>query len=186
MNYFLIILIILFYIFFFLRAFFLSKTIGKNIKAKNLLLNTSLILAGISSIIFLIHLIFPSIGIYLFIIYYSDLLSIIGTILITAGLIISSVASLSLGKSWRIGVNENKKTKLITNGIYKISRNPYFLSYDFVLIGMVFYLISPVLIIPVLITIILFHLMILKEEKYLESKHQDSYRKYKKEVRRYI
>ncbi len=83
-------------------------------------------------------------------------------------------------------MDENEKTELITGGIYKFSRNPYFLSYDLVLIGMVFCLLSPFLILSVLITIVLFHMMILKEESYLENKHQEQYRKYKKEVGRYL
>lgn len=165
MNYLLIVLIFLFNIFFFLRAFLLSKSIGKTIKAKNLLVNASIIFAGISTIIFLAHLIFPGSDRYLFIIYSSELLTITGSILIAIGLILSSTASLSIGKSWRIGVDENEKTDLITKGIYKISRNPYFFSYDLVLTGMFFCVISPILITSALVTIILFHLMILKRRK---------------------
>jgi protein-S-isoprenylcysteine O-methyltransferase Ste14 len=146
----------------------------------------SIILAGLSSVIFLGYLSAPPISEYLLILFSSNLLTIIGSVLITLGLIMSTVASITLKKSWRIGIDENKKTELITNGIYKISRNPYFLSYDLVLIGMVFCLLSPFLILAVLITIVLFHLMILKEENYLEKQHQDNYRQYKKEVRRYI
>jgi protein-S-isoprenylcysteine O-methyltransferase Ste14 len=169
-----------------MRAFFLSKSIGKNIKANNSIVNISIISAGITSVIFLIYLSIPQISEYLIIIYSSNLLTIIGSILITIGLLTSSIASLTLKKSWRIGVDDNEKTELIAEGIYKISRNPYFLSYDFVLMGMIFCLLSPFLIIPALITIALFHLMILKEEVYLENQHHDNYRKYKKEVRRYI
>jgi protein-S-isoprenylcysteine O-methyltransferase Ste14 len=109
-----------------------------------------------------------------------------GSVFITLGLIASTVASLTLKKSWRIGVEQNEKTELITAGIYKFSRNSYFLSYDLVLVGMVFGLWSPFLILPVLITIMLFHPMMLKEEKYLENKHQGNYIRYKREVRRYF
>lgn len=186
MRYFLITLILLFYLFFFIRAWALSKSLGKNIKAKSPLLNISIVLAGLSSLLFLSYLIVPSIGQHLVILFSASFLATIGSVLIALGLITSTVASLTLKKSWRIGVNENEKTELITNGIYKFSRNPYFLSYDFVLIGMVFCLGSPFLILPVLITIMLFHLMILKEENYLENKHQENYLRYKSEVRRYF
>ena len=186
MRYFLITLILLFYIFFFIRSFTLSKSLGKNIKAKSPLLNISIVLAGLSSVIFLAYLTVPPISEYLIILFSSNFLTIMGSVFITLGLITSTVASLTLKKSWRIGVDENEKTELITDGIYRFSRNPYFLSYDFVLIGMVFCLWSPFLILPVLITIMLFHLMILKEEKYLENKHQENYSRYKREVRRYF
>ncbi len=186
MRYFLLILVLLFYLFFFLRALILSKSLGKNIKAKSPLLNFSIIMVGLSSVIFLANLISPSISKYLLIFFSSEFLTTVGSVLITLGLITSTIASLTLKRSWRIGVDENEKTELITNGIYRFSRNPYFLSYDFVLIGMIFCLLSPFLILPSLITIGLFHLMILKEEQYLENKHQEKYRRYKKEVRRYF
>jgi protein-S-isoprenylcysteine O-methyltransferase Ste14 len=123
---------------------------------------------------------------YLFVLFYSSSLKLFGAGLIFIGLILSSIASLSLGKSWRIGIDDKEKTDLVTDGIYRISRNPYFLSYDIVLIGMVLCLLSVILIITASITIVLFHVMILREEKYLESNHGESYLKYKKEVRRYI
>lgn len=186
MRFLLITLILLFYIFFFTRAYTLSKSLGKNIRAKNRLVNISIITAAISTILFLWYLIFPQNIDFLFILYSSDTLTIIGSILIIIGLITSSIASLSLKKSWRIGIDESMKTELITSGIYKFSRNPYFLSYDSVLIGMFFCLLSPLLIISALITILFFHLMILKEEKHLEEQHGESYKKYKNEVRRYI
>lgn len=186
MSYYLITLIIIFYIFFFIRAFILSRSLGKNIKANNFIVNISIISAGITSIIFLTYLTIPKFSEYLIVYYSSNLLTIIGSIFITIGLLTSSIASLTLKKSWRIGVDDTEKTELITNGIYKISRNPYFLSYDFVLIGMICCLVTPFIIISAIITIALFHLMILKEEVYLKNKHQDNYRKYKNNVRRYI
>jgi protein-S-isoprenylcysteine O-methyltransferase Ste14 len=186
MKYYLITLIILFYIFFFTRAFLLSKSLGKNIKANNGLVNTSIFFAGITAILFIAYLLMPQIGEQLIIFYSSDILTIIGSILITIGLAACCIASMTLKKSWRIGVNEKEKTELITDGIYRISRNPYFASYDLVLLGMVLCLLSPLFIIPVFITMVLFHLMILKEETHLEKQHREKYRKYKKEVRRYI
>ena len=186
MRCFLIFLIFTFYLFFFIRAYLLSKQLGKSVKAKNLLVNSSVFFAGLSSVIFLICLLFPKAEKYLFIIGFSPVLEIIGVFLISLGLILNIVSSLSMKKSWRIGVKENEKTELIKTGLYKISRNPYFLSYDFVLIGMVFSLLSPILFLTVIITITLFHFMILKEEEYLENLHGDNYIEYKKRVRRYI
>ncbi len=162
----------------------LSRALGKSIKAKNTLVNSSIFFAGVASVIFLVHLIFTEMNFYVFI--QSDVLMWIGSLLIILGLIFSSIASLSLKNSWRIGVNQQEDTELITGGIFKYSRNPYFLSYDVVLTGMVFCMPSPVLLLPVLISIILFHQMILREEKYLSSKHGDKYEQYRKEVRRYI
>ncbi len=186
MRFLLITLILLFYIFFFIRAYTLSKSLGTKIKAENLLLNASIFFAGISSVIFLVYLFFPITGKYFIVLYSSDLLTLSGSVVIALGLVASCAASLSLKNSWRIGINEDEKTELITGGIYRFSRNPYFLSYDLVLAGMVLSMISPVLIATFLITVIMFHKMILNEEEYLERHHGISYREYKEAVRRYI
>jgi len=186
MKYLLIALIVVFYIFFFIRAYTLSKALGKSIKAENRLLNSSIFFAGISSVIFLGYLLFPQTGAYFYIFSESEIMMSAGTILIIIGLAASTIASLNLKKSWRIGVDESEKTELFTNGIYSLSRNPYFLSYDLVLAVMLFCLLSPFLILTALITIILFHLMVLKEEKYLEKQHKENYSRYKQKVRRYL
>jgi protein-S-isoprenylcysteine O-methyltransferase Ste14 len=179
-------LILLFYVFFFSRAILLKKKIGKSIKANDLILNIAILCAGISSILFIFQKIIPNFEKYLLSISNFSYNEIVGTILIATGLIFSTIASLNLGNSWRVGVNEQEKTSLVTNGIYKISRNPYFLFYDIVLIGISLSSFSIIIMIFSLTTIILFHLLILKEEKYLESIHGNEYKKYRKETRRYI
>ncbi|MCG8572944.1 MAG: isoprenylcysteine carboxylmethyltransferase family protein [Spirochaetes bacterium] len=186
MRIYLIIVILLFNLFFFIRAFLLSKSLGQNIKAKNLLLHLAIFFAGSASILFLLYLVLPRFYFFWFKIFQSSVLEMIGAILITGGIVFSSIASLSLKNSWRIGFDRSEKTELITNGIYGLSRNPYFLAYDFVLLGMVYYSLSLLIMVPVLLTIILFHLMILKEEQFLEQTHGDIYIDYKNKVRRYI
>ena len=36
---------------------------------------------------------------------------------------------------WRAGISETDKTELVTEGIYQISRNPAFLGFDLLYIG---------------------------------------------------
>jgi protein-S-isoprenylcysteine O-methyltransferase Ste14 len=186
MRYISISLIILFYIFFFSRAIILKRKIGKSIKANDLILNIAILSAGISSLLYILQKAVPYFKEYLFVVANIYYIEIMKTILIATGLIFSSIASLNLGNSWRVGVNKQEKTSLVTTGIYKISRNPYFFFYDIVLIGLSLSSFSIVVMILSVTTIILFHLLILKEENYLESVHADEYNKYRKETRRYI
>lgn len=186
MKYISISLIILFYVFFFLRAIFLSRKIGKSIKSKDFVLNIAILSAAISSIIFILQQTVPGFEKYALPISNSIILEIIGTFLIGIGLIFSTVASLNLGRSWRVGVDISEKTELVTSGIYKFSRNPYFLFYDMVLIGLSLSSQSILVIAFSVITIIMFHVLIIKEEKYLENMHGVNYRNYKKQTRRYI
>lgn len=47
--------------------------------------------------------------------------------------------------SWRAGIAENDKTEIVTSGIYQISRNPAFLGFDCVYIGLMLMFFKPIL-----------------------------------------
>lgn len=42
---------------------------------------------------------------------------------------------LNMRDSWRVGVSKTDRTELVTSGIYQISRNPAFLGFDLLYIG---------------------------------------------------
>ena len=79
-------------------------------------------------------------------------------------------AVISMKDSWRVGVAEDEKDrKLITSGIYKFSRNPAFLAFDLLYIGIVLMYCNIPLIICTLAALVIFHLQILSEEKFLKE-----------------
>jgi len=106
------------------------------------------------------------------------------------GMVISafvSGASLTgLKDSWRVGVIEEQQTKLVTSGIYKYTRNPYFSSYLLMFLSYAVLLQNAVLLACFIVALILVHKMILKEEKYLYSVHGESFLAYKKVTPRYL
>ena len=51
------------------------------------------------------------------------------------GVTVFIVAVITMRDSWRAGVSKTEKTKLVTNGIFRISRNPAFLGFDLLYIG---------------------------------------------------
>ncbi len=110
----------------------------------------------------------------------------IGLILISAGFILGVMSLIAMKKSWRVGIRYDQKTELITTGIYRISRNPYFLSYNIMIFGYLLLYPSILLVFLYLILAIDFHFMILEEEKYLQSVHGEDYLNYKKKVNRYL
>ncbi len=64
------------------------------------------------------------------IIAYSGLaLSIVGTALVL-------VAQMTMGDSWRIGVDEDERTALVTHGVFSLIRNPIFTSMFVVVAGL--------------------------------------------------
>jgi protein-S-isoprenylcysteine O-methyltransferase Ste14 len=78
-------------------------------------------------------------------------------------------------------------TYLVTTGVYKISRNPAYLSLVLLYIGISFLINSIwilILILPANYSVQKF--CIEREEKYLESKFGNQYLNYKKQVRRWL
>lgn len=109
-----------------------------------------------------------------------------GIILSVLGTGIFIIAMLTMQDSWRAGIPSKDKTKLIISGIYKVSRNPAFLGFDLVYIGIGIAFFNPILAIISVITMVLMHFQILEEEKFLAHAFGEEYKRYKKHVGRYL
>jgi len=160
-----------------------TKKISEIILEK-ILLPLALFINFIFTIITALHIKLPSvISNYLITIIW---IKYIGIMFCYIGLIIFLFALISFGKSWRIGIDENNSNELITNGMFKYSRNPIFLFMDLYFTGIM--LIYPNIVFTLLAigTIIGIHYQILREEKYLLNKFGEKYINYKNETRRYI
>lgn len=88
--------------------------------------------------------------------------------------------------SWRAGIPEKDKTKLVTDGIYKFSRNPAFVGFDFMYIGILLMFFNIGTLLFSLFSIMMLHLQILQEEKYMAKTFGEEYLEYKKKVFLYI
>jgi protein-S-isoprenylcysteine O-methyltransferase Ste14 len=91
-----------------------------------------------------------------------------------------------LGESWRVGILEDQATQLVEDGIYRFSRNPYFVSYLLMFAAYTILLQNLILLALSFIGFGLIHAMILKEEAYLEGLHGQAYRDYRSRVPRYL
>lgn len=105
----------------------------------------------------------------------------------TAGTAIFVISVLTMKDSWRAGVSRTDETALVTEGIYQISRNPAFLGFDLVYIGILMMFFNRLLFIASVFAILMFHLQIVNvEEDFLLERFGDEYLSYKKKVCRYI
>lgn len=102
------------------------------------------------------------------------------------GLMICRIAQVTLGKSWRVGIDENARPGLITNGIYKYMRNPTYTGIYLLCVGV--WIINPTFLYLywILAFIIMIEFQVRCEEEYLETKYGDEYLKYCKKTKRYI
>jgi len=110
----------------------------------------------------------------------------IALVLLAANLLIGGASLLGLGDSWRVGVLEDQQTDLVDEGIYRFSRNPYFLSYLIMFAAYTVLLQSVVILVLSLVGFAMIHAMVLKEERHLAALHGERYRQYQKRVPRYI
>ena len=110
----------------------------------------------------------------------------IGIVIAGLGDIIFAVAVYTMRDSWRAGIAENDKTELISTGIYSVSRNPAFLGFYLLYIGILLMFFNWVLCVFTVLAIIMLHLQILQEEKHLIIVFGSSYEEYKSKVKRYL
>ena len=106
--------------------------------------------------------------------------------LLAVNLLVGAASLVALGDSWRVGVVEDQQTELVEKGIYRFSRNPYFLAYLIMFAAYTILLQSVVLLVLSLVGFTMIHAMVLKEEKHLAALHGKTYRRYQERVPRYV
>ena len=102
------------------------------------------------------------------------------------GDIIFLASVLCMKDSWRAGIPDKDRTTLVTTGIYRYSRNPAFLGFDLMYVGMLLMYFNLSMLVVSAFAIIMLHLQILQEERYLTENYGESYREYQKHVFRYL
>lgn len=110
----------------------------------------------------------------------------IGIALLILSLIWILIAQFQMKNSWRIGIDENVKTELITAGLFNYSRNPIFLGILVSLIGLFFTLPTLISLSFLIISNILIQIQIRLEEEFLLKEHDKVYLQYKAKVRRFL
>lgn len=114
-------------------------------------------------------------------------LKITGLAVNMAGVAVFIVSVLQMKDNWRAGVPEKEETSLVTTGIYSVSRNPAFLGFDLMYLGILLSFLNPYLFVATLITVLLFHLQIVNvEEDFLKRTFGEAYLRYQAEVCRYL
>lgn len=102
------------------------------------------------------------------------------------GDLIFLISVLRMKDSWRAGIPSKDKTELITDGIYAYSRNPAFLGFDLQYIGVLLMYCNLLTGIFTVFAIVMLHLQILQEERYLTATFGRAYLDYRHRVFRYL
>lgn len=110
----------------------------------------------------------------------------IGLGLLAIALIWTIIAQAHMKNSWRIGIDTETKTELVTTGLFGISRNPIFLGMILSLVGLFLTTPNGLTGIFLILGYILIQIQIRLEEEFLTKEHGLNYTNYKNKVRRLI
>lgn len=113
-------------------------------------------------------------------------LEIMGAVFIFLSVFLLFITLVHFKNSLRFGMSHNNQGKLVTDGIFSISRNPFFLSLILYFIGQAMIFPGILLIAMALMAVAGIHFFILKEEKFMRMHYGKQYTDYMQNVRRYI
>jgi protein-S-isoprenylcysteine O-methyltransferase Ste14 len=183
----LIILTILYLVMFITRNLIVKKRTGQSVRKADILVRSAIISTTLCFVVTFLSTsdrFYNYMGILSFL--KSPILVYIGLMMFLIGIILGWTFSSQLKDSWRFGIFEDQKTALITDGVYAHVRNPCFVSYFIIFLGLLLIRPSIVVLVLVISSFIIFHKIVLKEEAYLYKTHGIRYEKYREKTGRYF
>jgi protein-S-isoprenylcysteine O-methyltransferase Ste14 len=110
-----------------------------------------------------------------------------GTVLAVVGVVLTLLAQLAMGDSWRIGVDETETTDLVTSSAFEIVRNPIFSAMLVTAVGLTLMVPNVVSLIGLTALVVALELQVRGvEEPYLLATHGDAYADYAHRVGRFV
>lgn len=117
----------------------------------------------------------------------SDAVNLIGLILALIGVALTLYAQVAMGNSWRIGVNPDERTMLVTSGLFALVRNPIFSAMVPTALGLAMMVPSVISIGAVVALFVALQLQVrVVEEPYLLRVQGDAYCDYASRTGRFV
>jgi protein-S-isoprenylcysteine O-methyltransferase Ste14 len=116
-----------------------------------------------------------------------DVGHVVGVVLAVAGVGLTFGAQLAMGDAWRIGVDPEERTELVTGGPFRLVRNPIYSAMLPTVFGLVLMVPNALAITAFLTLLTALELQVrLVEEPYLRQVHGDAYADYAARVGRFV
>ena len=116
----------------------------------------------------------------------SEVAAWIGVGLCFSGLLVLLISLVSSGTSFRVGIDVDHPNKLVTTGIFAVSRNPIYVGFGLVLTGEFLVFPNWVPLVYLAAGTWLFHRQVLREEDFMRKQYGQEYAEYCRRVRRYV
>lgn len=125
----------------------------------------------------------PEVG---FELYENGVISWIGVILCLLAYLMFLLGMISFGKSFRVGIDKDNPDKLVTSGMFSISRNPLYTAFILLFLGIFLVMPNWILLLYVFAGFWRINEQVLQEEAALKDIYGQEYLDYCKKVRRYL
>jgi protein-S-isoprenylcysteine O-methyltransferase Ste14 len=112
---------------------------------------------------------------------------VVGTTLALIGIVLIFAAQMAMGSAWRIGVDPSERTHLVTDGPFRLIRNPIYSAILPTILGLALMVPTPVAMVAFALLAIGLELQVRAvEEPYLLRTHGDAYARYAARVGRFV
>lgn len=112
---------------------------------------------------------------------------VLGVALAAAGIATAFWAQMAMGASWRIGIDENERTALVTTGPFRWVRNPIFTAVLVALLGLALMVPNPVALLGWAVALTGIETQVRRiEEPHLHRLHGEPYTRYAAKVGRFL
>ena len=144
---------------------------------------TVLVLAAVS-----VNAFAPGWGQYLLPVWYLETggLRWLGWLLLHLSLLLILTAQFQMKKSWRIGIDEKNRSELVTDGLFRYSRNPIFLGMLTTMAGLFLVLPNALTLLAHVLTWVVLQIQVRLEEEFLLKMHGAGYRQYFEKTSRWV
>ena len=117
----------------------------------------------------------------------SGVVPVVGLVVAIVGIGATYVAQLGMGSEWRIGVDRDEVTGLVTDGVFSLVRNPIFTAMIFTAAGFAAMVPNIVAVVAAVCLVIAIELQVrYVEEPYLQRLHGNAYNDYAAQVGRFV
>lgn len=181
-----ILILITFYVFYFAKIIIQKK---QSIKTNQMGIGNKptkvLMIERVMSVATVLTCIIGVLSIFFVKNYLTGELRIAGIVIGVIAVFFFALATKNMKNSWRVGIPE-EKTTLITNGIYKWSRNPAFVGFDLLYLSVCLMFFNIPLMLVSIWAAVMLHLQILQEEEHMHRMFGGAYEEYRKHTLRYL
>ena len=118
--------------------------------------------------------------------FHSTIVAWLGVALCLVGVLILVLSLVSFGNSFRVGIDVDQPGRLVTNGMFAVSRNPIYVGFFVFLVGQLLVFPDWVPLVYLVGATALFHRQVLREEEFMRQRYGQEYADYCGRVRRYV